>query len=1169
MGWSLLNQDDRGESRGQVNGYHISNGPLHGDAVMARLIPAATTFGRALLIVAQLSALSFALAQEPSIPGTTSVADVTAEQLAESIRAIGAREDIDDATRSLVIEQLRDAEAQLQKRISAEAATADYAASLDTAPEETQRLQAILDEAPVLLTADNLDIDDTAELAELEAILANSSSQLAATEARLSDLASQIALQETRPGIARNRIVELRETRVQLTEAIAAAPPSGELPALSDARLLATQLLLSAETAELAMLEQEILSHTVRLNLLKVQRDVAARARADLSRRVELIFARTSAARQASALLAQQSAAAAQLATVGKHPILRDLAAGNAALTDELPQIAVDIERITRELSGVVDKAKDIEQRSALSRERLDIGGVSRVVGRLLIAESRSLPQVSQYRSDVRERHDTLANIRLEQIRIQEQRREVTPPDAKIEELMALAAEGITDAEELAAIRPEIRRLLRDRRKLLDKVENNLRSYLGVLGDLDIAERQLLDVSAAYKEFLNQHLLWIPSAPLVGTGTWQGVGTTVAGVLAPASWAAVLADLKASLRENAASAIVLGILILALVIMRRPLGARYTVLNSKVGRLSTDHIGLTLGAIVIIALQASPLPLLLALVGWMLTRGDPQSELSLAVGVGLLAVAPFLYNALLVRIFAAKDGVAHLHFGWKEGNLEIIRRQMNRLIAVGTPLAITTAVLFDYSIASDRATLGRLAFVALMVTFSLIIKPLAHPETGIAASHYERKPSNWVSRGKWVWYVLAAGGPLLLSLTALIGYVYAAGVLTTLLVDTIWLVFGMIVASMIVLRWLVLTRRKIAWQIALKKREAKKSADDDESRQPGELPTIESEPLNLDEVDQQTRKLLQAGLLLVGVLVGWGIWAEVLPAFSLLDDVALWSQTAVVDGVETVAPVTLADLMLALLVAAVTVISSRNLPGLMEIAILQRLTLPPGSRYAIITLVKYCVVIIGVIVGFDIVGWKWSQIQWLVAALSVGLGFGLQEIVANFVSGLVILFERPVRVGDTVTVGQLSGVVSQIRIRATTITDWDRKEIIVPNKSFITEQVVNWTLSDPIIRIVIPVGIAYGSDVVVARTVMEDTLHELPLVLDEPPPSVYFVKFGDSSLDFRLNVYLRQLDERFPLTHAVHEAILEALRKNNIEIPFPQHDLHLRSTIEGSNDNLG
>jgi potassium efflux system protein len=405
---------------------------------------------------------------------------------------------------------------------------------------------------------------------------------------------------------------------------------------------------------------------------------------------------------------------------------------------------------------------------------------------------------------------------------------------------------------------------------------------------------------------------------------------------------------------------------------------------------------------------------------------------------------------------------------------------------------------------------------------------------------------------------------LLLAILSLIGYLYTSLILTSLLVDTIWLALALIVVNLIVLRWIALMHRKLALKILLQEREAerasRKSEGDSESE--GELPVAESKPLDLDEVDAQTRKLLRWGLIVVAVLAGWGIWSEVFPAFRLLEQVALWSKTGLVDGVETIVPVTLADILLAALVAAGAAIASRNLPGLMEIAILQRLKLQPGSRYAINTLTGYIVVTIGVISVLNIIGWNWSQIQWLVAALSVGLGFGLQEIVANFVSGLIILFERPIRVGDTVTVGQLSGTVSRVRIRATTITDWDRKEIIVPNKAFITEQVVNWTLADPITRVVVPVGISYGSDVELAQKVMEDTLHSLPLVLDEPEPQVFFIGFGDSSLDFSLRVHSRQLADRLPLMHAVHKAILKALREHGIEIPFPQRDLHVRSTVE-------
>jgi potassium efflux system protein len=595
---------------------------------------------------------------------------------------------------------------------------------------------------------------------------------------------------------------------------------------------------------------------------------------------------------------------------------------------------------------------------------------------------------------------------------------------------------------------------------------------------------------------------------------------------------------------------------------RKPLANRNKAMNNRIGRLSSDHIGLTLAALGIVALRVAPLPALIVMAGWFLSNATQLYPFSTVVMISLFAVAPYLYNVMLFRALCAEDGTLHVHFGWQQNNLVIIRRQFDRLAAIGAPLVFATALFYASEVAADRATIGRLMFIAMMIVLSFTIRPLAHPVTGVVASYYNEKKNNWVSKLRWFWYGLAVGGPLLLAILSMIGFLYTSIILTSLFVDTIWLALALIVVNLVVLRWIALTHRKMALKILLQEREAKRAQRETEgdSDAEGELPMAESKPLDLEEVDAQTRKLLRWGLIVVAAIVGWGIWSEVFPAFRLLEQISLWSQTALIDGVETLVPVTLADIILAALVAAGTAIASRNIPGLMEIVILQRLTLQPGSRYAVNTLTRYVVVTIGVIAVLNIIGWNWSQIQWLVAALSVGLGFGLQEIVANFVSGLVILFERPVRVGDTVTVGALSGKVSRVRIRATTITDWDRKEIIVPNKAFITEQVVNWTLADPITRVVVPVGISYGSDVELAQKVMEDTLHNLPLVLDEPEPQVFFVGFGDSSLDFSLRVHSRQLADRLPLMHAVHKAILKALRKHGIEIPFPQRDLHIRNS---------
>ena len=216
-----------------------------------------------------------------------------------------------------------------------------------------------------------------------------------------------------------------------------------------------------------------------------------------------------------------------------------------------------------------------------------------------------------------------------------------------------------------------------------------------------------------------------------------------------------------------------------------------------------------------------------------------------------------------------------------------------------------------------------------------------------------------------------------------------------------------------------------------------------------------------------------------------------------------------------------------------------------------------GARYATSTLLNYVIVGSGIIAALGTLGLQWSLLQWLVAALGVGIGFGLQEIVANFISGLIILFERPIRVGDVVSIGDKDGVVTRIRIRATTLRDWDGKELLVPNKEFITGRLLNWTLSDSQTRLVIPVGIAYGSNVELALRTLMDVVSSHPAALKDPEPSVLFLGFGDSSLNLVARCFVGHMNQRMPTTSELHSGIDKAFKEAGIVIAFPQRDLHL------------
>ncbi|ELL4176660.1 miniconductance mechanosensitive channel MscM [Salmonella enterica] len=251
--------------------------------------------------------------------------------------------------------------------------------------------------------------------------------------------------------------------------------------------------------------------------------------------------------------------------------------------------------------------------------------------------------------------------------------------------------------------------------------------------------------------------------------------------------------------------------------------------------------------------------------------------------------------------------------------------------------------------------------------------------------------------------------------------------------------------------------------------------------------------------------------------------------------------------------------LIAILVFIITTQLVRNLPALLELALLQHLDLTPGTGYAITTITKYLLMLIGGLVGFSMIGIEWSKLQWLVAALGVGLGFGLQEIFANFISGLIILFEKPIRIGDTVTIRDLTGSVTKINTRATTISDWDRKEIIVPNKAFITEQFINWSLSDSVTRVVLTIPAPADANSEEVTQILLTAAQRCSLVLDNPPPEIFLVDLQQGIQIFELRIYAAEMGHRMPLRHEIHQLILAGFREHGIDMPFPPFQMRLES----------
>lgn len=267
------------------------------------------------------------------------------------------------------------------------------------------------------------------------------------------------------------------------------------------------------------------------------------------------------------------------------------------------------------------------------------------------------------------------------------------------------------------------------------------------------------------------------------------------------------------------------------------------------------------------------------------------------------------------------------------------------------------------------------------------------------------------------------------------------------------------------------------------------------------------------------------------------------PLFSLGDTtITLWT-----------VGVTLA-LTIALFIA--TGIIKRRLIG----GLLARTQLAPSAQHAISTLSGYVIITIGLLVIIQAAGINLTTLNVLAGAVGVGVGFGLQNIASNFISGLIILAERPIKVGDRVEVSDVNGEVVSIRARSTTVITNDNIAVIVPNSSFISENVVNWSYGDDTVRFRVPVGVAYGSDVRLVERLLLDVAHTNPNVLEAPEPAVQFREFGDSSLNFDLLVWTSTYTHRKNmLLSQLNFAIDDAFRAHGVEIPFPQRDVHIKT----------
>jgi len=258
-------------------------------------------------------------------------------------------------------------------------------------------------------------------------------------------------------------------------------------------------------------------------------------------------------------------------------------------------------------------------------------------------------------------------------------------------------------------------------------------------------------------------------------------------------------------------------------------------------------------------------------------------------------------------------------------------------------------------------------------------------------------------------------------------------------------------------------------------------------------------------------------------------------------------------------PITILSIIMFVLVITLFHIGSRIIKRFILDPILQRMEFESGTRYTMTRTIHYIIMVIGAIVSFQFIGIDLSGLAVIFGLLSVGIGFGLQNITSNFISGLILLFERPIQVGDRVTVGDTEGDIEAINMRATVLKSVNNISVIVPNSEFVSSRVINWSHGDPRIRMDIEVGVSYNSVLEDVLTALESVAEENPQVLKNPKHDVLFRSFGDSSWNMNLRVWIKDPQQHRIIRSEINKAIVKKFREMKIEIPFPQRDLHIKS----------
>ena len=839
---------------------------------------------------------------------------------------------------------------------------------------------------------------------------------------------------------------------------------------------------------------------------------------------------------------------------------LKELSKKNIALAKEIVSIGQKENEADKALEILTTRKERMENDFKLTSRRIAMMGLNKKSGDLLQAKrailltSRADPSIARKRNEL----ILAANLANDDV-IQEAQNYLPFKDEIYNKLDNLDSKKIpTQVNNQLTTTAFV--LLESYRRLLEESGKIYAKYIKTLNEQQLMQKKIDQTSKEFRDYINQRLLWTSSSNVYNINSFTGTVKTIEWLFNTPNWKTFIQDIKASFYQKPSVWVLLIIGLLIAVLLQFILPAKIEKINKHYSRPYKDSAGRTIAVVSLVIIQAISIPIIFYLTGTHIFYMRSSHIFTRAISAGIIDVSSSALIICLIAFVGSKNGIGIKNFKWSKEVCSFVRKFLITFFVVIIPFSFFIVTIQNGpQNLNFRSTLGRtlaiIVYIIIIIFVISVIKKIKKISEKTRFLAWFNRNKNWLAG-------LTISALIILIILTITGYYFTAYEFTENLIYSIVLIIIFMLIKEVLSRIIYISQIKVAVNQALEK----KKLEEEKRKQEEVSPETTADILDIDIVDnviekgelnEQTFQLMNFILFIAFIIGIVLIWSNVFPSIQFLNNIVIWSSNVITkEGGTVVQPISLLNLVQSIFILICTIVLVRNLAAIVELLFFRGKKAHPGTRHAFILISKYLFSAIGFFMALKFVGIGWAQFQYIAAAMTLGLSFGLQDIFANFVSGIIILIERPIRLGDSVTVGGNSGVVTKIRIRSTTITDWNRHELIVPNKAFLAEKITNWSLSDQIMRVVIDIGIGYSSDAKKAEKILLEIAKDNPKVLEAPAPSVVFVGFGADSLDFKLRVFVN-LENQTSAQHQIRHEINERFAKAGIEIPFAQRDVHI------------